>query len=86
MRRERRVWYNNIMNLWATVKGLFRNAGGIRDNADVEREGNGGGFIRSRPVESMPYLISAASECLLKRRRLNQAELQIAARAIRYAS
>ena len=43
-------------------------------------------FIRSRPAESVPYLISAASECLLKRKRLNQAELQIAARAIRYTS
>ena len=43
-------------------------------------------FIRSRPAESMPYLISAALECFSKRRRMNQAEIQIAARAIRYAS
>lgn len=35
--------YNNGMNLWATVRGLFGNAGRIRDNADVERKGNGGG-------------------------------------------
>ena len=41
-------------------------------------------FIRSRPVESASYLISAVSECLSKHRLLNQAELQIAARAIRY--
>ena len=38
------MWYNNNMNLWATIKGLFGNAGGIRDNADVERDGNGGGI------------------------------------------
>lgn len=43
-------------------------------------------FIRSRPKESAPFLISAVSECLRKRLRLNQAELQIAARMIRYAS
>ena len=42
-------------------------------------------FIRSRPQESEPYLISAAQECFLKRRPMNQAEIQIAARAIRYA-
>ena len=42
-------------------------------------------FIRSRPAASAPYLISAASECLRKRLRLNRAELQIAARTIRYA-
>lgn len=43
-------------------------------------------FIRSRPKESAPFLISAVSECLRKRLRLNQAELQIAARMIRYAN
>ena len=41
-------------------------------------------FIRSRPQESAPYLISAVQECISKKRRVNQAELQIAARAIRY--
>lgn len=41
-------------------------------------------FIRSRPAASAPYLIAAASECLRKHLRLNRAELQIAARAIRY--
>ena len=42
-------------------------------------------FIRSRPPASAPYLISAASECLRRNLALNQAELQIAARTIRYA-
>ena len=42
-------------------------------------------FIRSRPAASVPFLISAASECLQKHLNLNRAELQIAARAIRYA-
>ena len=42
-------------------------------------------FIRSRPSASVPFLISAASECLQKHLNLNRAELQIAARAIRYA-
>ena len=42
-------------------------------------------FIRSRPAASASFLISAASECLRKRLNLNRAELQIAARAIRYA-
>ena len=41
-------------------------------------------FIRSRPAARAPYLIAAASECLRKHLRLNRAELQIAARAIRY--
>ena len=41
-------------------------------------------FIRSRPAASAPFLISAASECLRRRLSLNRAELQIAARAIRY--
>ena len=42
-------------------------------------------FIRSRPAASAPFLISAASECLRRQLRLNRSELQIAARAIRYA-
>ena len=42
-------------------------------------------FIGSRPQESRPYLIAAVSDCLRRRCRLNEAELQIAARAIRYA-
>lgn len=44
LRRAQGVWYNDGMNLWATIRGLFGNAGGIRDNADVEREGNGSGI------------------------------------------
>lgn len=43
-------------------------------------------FIRTRPAESAPYLISAVSVCCSNHRKLNQAELQIAARAIRYAN
>ena len=43
-------------------------------------------FIASRPQQSVPYLIAAASDCLRRRCRLNQAEMQIAARAIRYAT
>ena len=42
-------------------------------------------FIASRPRESKPYLIAAVSECLRRRCKINEAELQIAARAIRYA-
>jgi hypothetical protein len=42
-------------------------------------------FIGSRPQEARPYLIAAVSDCLRRRCRLNEAELQIAARAIRYA-
>lgn len=41
-------------------------------------------FIRLRPKESAPYLISAASQCLRKKLPLNEAELLIAARQIRY--
>ena len=43
-------------------------------------------FIASRPQQSAQYLIAAVSECLRRRCRLNQAEMQIAARAIRYAN
>lgn len=43
-------------------------------------------FIASRPRESEPFLIAAVSDCLRRRCKLNEAELQIAARAIRYAS
>ena len=42
-------------------------------------------FIRSRPVASAPYLISAVSRCLQRKCCLNEAELQIQARVIRYA-
>ena len=41
-------------------------------------------FIRSRPKESAQYLISAVSHCLKRRLHLNEAELLIAARQIRY--
>ena len=43
-------------------------------------------FIASRPPESAPFLIAAVSACSRKRCRLNEAELQIEARAIRYAT
>ena len=43
-------------------------------------------FIRSRPQESAPFLIAAASECLRRHLRLNRAEIQIAARSLRYKS
>ena len=43
-------------------------------------------FIASRPQQSAQYLIAAVSECLRRRCRLNQAEMQIAARTIRYAN
>ena len=43
-------------------------------------------FIASRPQQSAQYLIAAVSDCLRRRCRLNQAEMQIAARAIRYAT
>lgn len=42
-------------------------------------------FIRSRPKESAPFLISAVSRCLQRKCCLNEAELQIQARVIRYA-
>ena len=42
-------------------------------------------FIRSRPVASVPYLISAESECLRRRYPLNSCELHSMAREIRYA-
>lgn len=42
-------------------------------------------FIGSRPSASRPYLIAAVSDCLRRRCKLNEAEIQIAARAIRYA-
>ena len=41
-------------------------------------------FIRSRPKESEPFLISAVSKCLSRKCPLNEAEIQIQARAIRY--
>lgn len=43
-------------------------------------------FIASRPSASRPYLIAAVSDCLRRRCKLNEAELQMAARAIRYAN
>ena len=43
-------------------------------------------FIRSSPAASAPFLIAAASECLRRRLLLNRAELQIAARSLRYKS
>jgi hypothetical protein len=43
-------------------------------------------FIDSRPSASRPFLIAAVSDCLRRHCELNEAELQIAARAIRYAS
>lgn len=41
-------------------------------------------FIRSRPKESAYYLISAVLKCLSNGSPLNEAEIQIQARAIRY--
>ena len=43
-------------------------------------------FIASRPRESAPFLIAAVSACSRRHCKLNEAELQIEARAIRYAS
>jgi len=43
-------------------------------------------FIASRPPASAPYLIAAVSACSRRQCRLNEAELQIEARAIRYAT
>lgn len=43
-------------------------------------------FIDSRPPSSRQFLIAAVSDCLRRHCRLNEAELQIAARAIRYAN
>lgn len=43
-------------------------------------------FIHSRPKESAPFLISAVSRCLQRKCCLNEAELQIQARATRYTS
>ena len=43
-------------------------------------------FIASRPHASAPFLIAAVSACSRRRCKLNEAELQIEARAIRYAS
>ena len=37
-------------------------------------------FIASRPQQSAQYLIAAVSDCLRRHCRLNQAEMQIAAR------
>lgn len=42
-------------------------------------------FIRSRPRDSVPYLIKAAYDCLRRKLPLNEAELLIATRRIRYA-
>ncbi len=41
-------------------------------------------FIRSRPKESVRYLISAVLKCLSNGSPLNEAEIQIQARTIRY--
>jgi len=43
-------------------------------------------FIRSRPKASEPYLISAVSKCLQRKCCLNEAEIQIQARSIRYGT
>ena len=43
-------------------------------------------FISSRPSASRPFLLAAVSDCLRRHCKLNEAELQIAARAIRYAN
>ena len=43
-------------------------------------------FIVSRPVAHRRFLIAAVSRCLQKRCKLNMAEIQIAARDIRYAN
>ena len=50
------------------------------ENVDVEQ------FIRSRPSESKPYLISAAFECLQQHVPMNEAELLGRCRRIRYAA
>ena len=42
------------------------------------------GFIRSRPAESRPYLISAVSACMSRNFPLNSCELHCMAREIRY--
>ena len=42
-------------------------------------------YIRSRPSESEPYLISAALECLREHAPLNEAEILGRCRRIRYA-
>ena len=42
-------------------------------------------FIRSRPSESEPYLISAAFECLREHAPMNEAEILGRCRRIRYA-
>ena len=42
-------------------------------------------LILSRPSESMPYLISAALECLREHAPLNEAEILGRCRRIRYA-
>lgn len=42
-------------------------------------------FIRSRPSESEPYLISAVSECLRQHAPMNEAEILGRCRRIRYA-
>jgi hypothetical protein len=43
-------------------------------------------FIRSSPSESVPYLISAASECLRLNVPMNEAEILGRCRRIRYAA
>ena len=43
-------------------------------------------FIVSRPAAHRRFLIAAVSRCLQKRCKLNMAEIQIAAREIRYAN
>ena len=42
-------------------------------------------FIRSRPHESEPYLISAAFECLREHVPMNEAEILGRCRRIRYS-
>ena len=42
-------------------------------------------YIDSRPRENRQYLIAAALQCLRRRVKLNEAELQIGARTIRYS-
>ena len=42
-------------------------------------------FIDSRPPGSRQYLIAAALRCFQRHVKLNEAELQIGARTIRYA-
>ncbi len=41
-------------------------------------------FIASRPAATRPFLIAAVLDCLRRSCKLNVAEIQIAARAIRY--